>query len=181
MKTELKIIAKYLIVICLLSLSSFSFAEETQSDWDIIANAFEESVNEVIEERTTVTLHVGGWSKHLNDSDYDRNENNQLYAFEYRNWLAGTFVNSFYDRTWLVGYNWRYENGRFEAGLITGVSYGYDEEDADKSKYAISYNGWSPVLFPYIGYSLYNSDSLEVVPTLGLLGSALSLSFQIVY
>lgn len=174
---ELKIIAKYTIVIFLLCLSSFSFAE--QSDWDIIANAFEESVNEVVEERTTVTLHVGGWSYQLND--YARNEDTQLYALEYRHWLAGTFVNSFYDRTWLVGYNWVYKIYKFEAGIVTGLSYGYDEEDVSDSKHTFSYNGWSPVLFPHVSYSLYNSDSLEVRPTLGLLGSALSLSFQIVY
>ncbi|CAL9978275.1 antimicrobial peptide resistance and lipid A acyl ation protein PagP [Vibrio phage K449] len=186
MKTELKIIAKYLIVICLLSLSSFSFAaEETQSDWEFITDSFEqsleESFNEVVDERTRIRYHFGGWSHHLNDSDYDYNENNKLHALEYQNWLAGSFVNSYYDRTWLVGYNFRYENGRFEAGLITALSYGYDEDDVSDMKFALNYKGFMPVLFPYIGYSLYNSDSLEVVPTLGLLGSALSLSFQIVY
>lgn len=192
MKAELRILAKYVIVILLLSLSSFSFADDyddflAQSDKELAELTkqmqfdIEESVTEVVEERTTYKLYYGGWSKHLNESDYDRNENNQLVAFEYRSWVVGTFVNSFYDRTWMAGYNFNYAWDKLEVGIIGGVSYGYDEEDADESKYAISYKGWSPVGFLYISYPVYNSDSLEIRTVMGSLGSALTLVAQFTY
>lgn len=198
MKTEIKILIKYVIVILLLSASSFSFAasEVAASDYDkFIAQSNAEmaeltkqmqidladSVYEVVDERTTYTIYYGGWSKHLNDSDVDRNENNQLMAFEYQNWIIGTFENSFYDRTWLAGYNFKYTWDRLEVGAVLGISYGYDDYDVRDVKLMKSYNGWMPVLFPHISYPLYNSDSLEVRPTIGLLGSAVTLVIQFEY
>ncbi|QZI92673.1 hypothetical protein SIPHO059v1_p0078 [Vibrio phage 264E42.1] len=195
MKTEIKLIIKYTIVILLLSLSSFSFAssEVADSDYDkFIAQSnaemadltkqmqvdLAESVYEVAKERTTYTIYYGGWSKHLNDSDVDRNENNQLMAFEYQNWIIGTFENSFYDRTWLAGYNFKYNWHELEVGVVVGISYGYDDYDVRDVKLMKSYNGWMPVLFPHISYPLYNSDSLEVRPTIGLLGSAVTALVQ---
>ncbi|CAM0092170.1 antimicrobial peptide resistance and lipid A acyl ation protein PagP [Vibrio phage K45] len=191
MKTEIKLIIKYTIVILLLSLSSFSFASDSDYDKFIAKSNAEmaeltkqmqvdlaESVYEVAKERTTYTIYYGAWSKHLNDSDVDRNENNQLMAFEYQNWIIGTFENSFYDRTWLAGYNFKYHWDKLEVGVVVGISYGYDDYDIRDVKLMKSYNGWMPVLFPHISYPLYNSDSLEVRPTVGLQGSAVTALVQ---
>lgn len=194
MKHEIKLITKYVLVIVLLSLSSFSFAastsyEEFEAQYEAemakltkqMQEDLYESVTEVVEEQTSYTFHLGGWSYHLNESDYNYNSNHQLMAFEYKQWLVGTFENSFYDRTWLAGYNFKYEIAELEVGAVVGLSYGYEEDDTYDDKLMFNYKGWMPVVFPHISYPIYNSDSLEVRPTVGLLGSAITLTFQLTY
>lgn len=187
MKTEIKLIIKYTIVILLLSLSSLSFAssEVADSDYDkFIAQSnaemaeltkqmqvdLAESVYEVANERTTYTMHYGGWSH-----DHDA----KLAAFEYKNWLVGTAKDRFKDRTWLAGYNFKYNWHELEVGVVVGLSYGHDD-DYD-ARFTKSYGGWLPVLFPHISYPLYNSDSLEVRPTVGFSESEFSFVIQFEY
>lgn len=184
----------YLVALVLLSLSSFSFAssgneelnqEKVYSDLAELEAAtvdlekeLANSINEIqtyfeeeVESYTTYSVYYGVWTTHLSDKwDNDYNNDNQLVAVEYRDWVAGTFKNSFYDRTWIAGYNFKYEWNDLVLGAVTGVSYGYDEDDIDDEKFRINYKGWMPVVFPHASYPVYNDGDVEVRPVIGFLG-----------
>lgn len=53
------------------------------------------------------------------------NDNNQLLAYEHKNIILATFINSFDHRTYLLAKNFRITNN---IGLIAGLSHGYDHD-----------------------------------------------------
>jgi len=117
------------------------------------------------------TVYMGAWSKHL-DNDHDYNEQHDLLAVEHDRWIAGTLVNSYNDRTYLVGRGWDLagdENWKFR--LYAGASYGYRTCDGgtggDKAKVC-------PALVPELSLTRY-----RVQPAVMLFGGAAAISVKV--
>lgn len=75
---------------------------------------------------------VGLTTDHMVDCYYQGekdgcNEDNELYVIEYNNVAVGTFNNSFYNRSYFVGYNLGYETKYVDAGAYLGIVDGYEE------------------------------------------------------
>lgn len=156
---------------------------------EILMSSATESVEEVIEERTTYTAFLGGWSYHfetvydINGNEYEFNDTHNMVGFMYQDWVVAAYKNSYYDWSYMAAYNFGYEWGEsFEYGVLLGVVYGYEEQGIEpgmKGKYMIG--DFAPVIFPYVAYAVYSSDEMTIKPTIGLLGTALTLTFQIEY
>lgn len=120
------------------------------------------------EDQFSVT--VGVYTKHF-EGDFDYNENNKLLAFEYNNFVVGTFDNSFDDQTYLVGYDWHTEWNDFRFGVIGGAMYGYNRGRV----YDMFYSEGSgtkllPLALPYVSYNKY-----LIKPIVGVMGNAVTL------
>ena len=105
---------------------------------------------------------VGGWSKHFHDKG--QNETHDLMAVEYDSVIAGTFVNSYGDRSYVAGYDFSGYWKGLEYGAIVGGVIGYPQSDL------------LPAVVPYVTIKDWN-----VKPAIGLLGKAVFLSFKIDY
>ena len=158
------------------------FIAEFESSLAIMSETLTESVEETKDEMFGYTMHIGGWSHHLNPNKYDfeYNESHEMLAIEYQNWVVGTFINSFYDRTWLVGYNFKKDlTDEIQVGAMLALSYGYDEEDVAEEKLALNHKGFMPIGYFHASYLAYQDKDIKVRPTFGLMGSALVLMVQL--
>ena len=145
-------------------------------------NSYANNIPEVLGyQAERVSLYVGGWSHHLTERDNgeDFNESHNMFALEVDNYVIGTFKNSFGDQTYAVGYNYSWEYQDFEYGVLAGVSYGYKEKYMDDSKTFLNYNGWMPLVVPYVNYNLYEDNDVSIKPQLMLLGSAVAVTIRV--
>lgn len=73
-----------------------------------------------------IHLYTGAWSYHFNDMPENKytdeyNEDNDMIAIEYKNYMIGTFVNSYNHRNYLAAYTIESDNFL----LVAGVSDNY--------------------------------------------------------
>lgn len=115
------------------------------------------------------SVYVGAWSKHLDGGDY--NETHELIAVERRDWIAGTLINSFGDRTYMFGKGWDLattEDWNFR--VYAGASYGYracdGSEQGEDPKVC-------PAIVPELSYTKH-----RVQPAIMLFGGAVALSVK---
>lgn len=114
-----------------------------------------------------LSILLGLYTAHLTPGYY--NDNNQLVAAKYDNYIAGTMTNSYYRRSYLAGYD--VEGGK-SWGVILGAATGYDYDclavvckDADRDNDDIM-----PIVAPYYRYG----------PVIGLVqGNAFTLILEI--
>ena len=110
-----------------------------------------------------LALLAGGWSTHLSSGDY--NETHKATLVEYKNYMAGTFTNSYGRETWVAGYGWQRQWGHWRGSLHAGVMRGYERcygagREGDNTKVC-------PMAYPALTYTRY-----RVQPQVGLLGDA---------
>lgn len=184
------LLAFVLIILALLISDNLEASEKNYDDMtvaEILSDSFSESVQEVsdeveqkVDEYFSYKLIFGGWSYHLRESEtgYNYNQDHQFFGVEYQNWVAATFINSFRDRTYALGYdfNWQYSE-KVSYGVIAGMTYGYDDKDMKDSKFNFVKNKFGPLLHAYVDYQLYKDESVEFRPNLGLQGTTLLLLF----
>lgn len=70
-------------------------------------------------------LHLGGWSKHFGGNA--TNESHQMVMVEYKHFLAGTMLNSYSKRSYMLGgtkelYDWQYAKVNGSIIAVTGYS-----------------------------------------------------------
>jgi hypothetical protein len=101
---------------------------------------------------------------HLKPSSLQvRNWHTQLLALQYKGFFAGTFINSFYNRTYTLGfarqvYSKEYNYLYYNAGYRIGLLYGYTDNQAPFS----NISPVIPLIQPYINISLKNTFGLEL-------------------
>lgn len=104
------------------------------------------------------SLYAGGWSKHFG-GNYDNdgvklNESHQMIAIEYSNIFAGTMLNSYSERSYILGYQWSLvEEKYFNLDVALGGISGYTEEQNDMFRVG-SINGFGSIMIeantPYV-------------------------------
>lgn len=115
-------------------------------------------------------VYVGGFSKHFYSNDL--NEKNPLIAVEINDYIVGGFNNSHRDVTIIAAKNFKLKTiSNFSAGVIAGVSYGYECK-----KFALCKNKFMPALAPYVSFTKYN-----IQPTVFVFGRAAYLAVKINY
>lgn len=68
-----------------------------------------------------LAFYVGLYTTHLGGSGW--NEDNRLVAVEVENVVVGHMVNSLYNESWIVAYNYRFNDW---SGVLLGGASGYD-------------------------------------------------------
>ena len=120
------------------------------------------------------SLYLGGWSKHFGgstDNDgYVLNENHQMVAIEYNNIFAGTMINSYHTRSYLLGYQLPLiEDDRFNLDIAVGGVYGYKEEQLKVLRIG-NMNGFGSLILEF--------NTPYVKPVVMLFGEAFVLNFK---
>lgn len=181
MKTTLTVLFILLALLISDNLEASEPDYENMTVAEILAKSLEESVQETaeeIEDKFSFTMIYGGWSNHFRKSTtgYHFNSNHEFVGFEYQNWLAVTFINSFRDRTYGVGYDFNWElTDKMSYGVIAGITYGYDEKDMEGSPFNLVHNGFGPLFHAYVDYQVYKDETMEFRPNIGLNGTTLLL------
>ena len=119
-------------------------------------------------------LYIGGWSKHFGgntDNDgYVLNESHEMIAIEYKNIFAGTMLNSYHERSYVLGYQWPLiEDTYFNLDVALGGMTGYTEEQNDMFRIG-SINGFASVMI--------EANTPYVKPVVMLYGTAFVLTFK---
>lgn len=115
------------------------------------------------------SVYALGYSKHLVEGDY--NETHNYFAVEWHNFHVGTFNNSYNNQSYIVSYNLEiWENSNFTVGGLSGFVHGYHKDKVNIPMI----KGMMPVIVPYVKYTKY-----KVKPTVGLLGQAVFITFEI--
>lgn len=73
-------------------------------------------------------LYVGMTTWHPTKTAEEReniNENNELFILSHNGWVAGTMINSYNQRTYLVGKTWKIESVGLFAEAGAAITYGY--------------------------------------------------------
>ncbi len=101
---------------------------------------------------------LGMFSKHT--SKTRRNEDNHMVGIQYKGYTAGSFINSYHDRTYFAGVSrevWQkkindnfYINFHYRAGLL----HGYGDHYPD-------FIGLTPVILPIIGFD-YKGKAIDI-------------------
>lgn len=110
-------------------------------------------------------LHLGAMSLHL-DNDYDYNQSNKLIMVEHESYVAGGFVNSFNDFSFIAGKAFEWESQYIDYGVIVGGVTGYE--------YDFTYKGITPMIAPYV-----TLKGLPVEPVVSLFGNAITFSVRV--
>ena len=130
-------------------------------------------------------VYIGGWSKHLNDNnknkdqeptEYQFNGDHSLFAYEYDNYVVGHFYNSYYDSTWFASRRFPIATaGDFSLNLHAGITYGYKSCEFSKLDYSVEGPPvYCPMIVPEISYDRY-----MIRPTLMIVGNAFVVTFKI--
>ncbi len=73
------------------------------------------------------SIRFGGVSTHLSEKDY--NSFHRFIGYEYRDWYAAYFRNSYYEDTFAVGKTvWKKETNGADIMLKVGLDYGYRKD-----------------------------------------------------
>ena len=110
------------------------------------------------------------------------NENHNLLAVQYKNFMFGYFKNSFYEDSALLGYKIYHKeffHSQFRFDLYTGVSYGYRDCFSKYSEtlmkdYSEQSQKVCPLAVPMVTYT--GSDLVQ--PYVALFGSALTVGLS---
>jgi hypothetical protein len=119
---------------------------------------------------------TGAWSYHFEKNDYITNENNNLFAINYKDWSVGGFNNSYGNDTYFVARNFDLAQfGDFKISLITGVDYGYTNCQGGINE------STNKVICPFLSSAL-TYTRYEIQPSLAVLstnaiGGAITFKF----
>lgn len=111
-------------------------------------------------------LIAGLYTTHLSEAAHDYNNDNRLIAVKYHTLIAGTFVNSYGERSYLAGAVYervpKLLGHEFIYGFTAGAMYGYCwDEVAIGKRYSL--DDCDPTVTPYIKpFAGYRYDSLSV-------------------
>ena len=117
-----------------------------------------------------MTLYLSLLTAHLlMPADHGLNERNCLLAAEHKGYTVGTMVNSYHERSYLLGYTHRM--GNWQVGLYAAT--GYQDTPMVESTYA------GLLFYPSVGYNMPINNSVAVTATLsGVVANAgLTLRF----
>ncbi|AUR89989.1 hypothetical protein NVP1135O_60 [Vibrio phage 1.135.O._10N.222.54.B6] len=119
-------------------------------------------------------LYVGGVSKHFGsnyDGDgYKYNKNHELVAVEYNSIFLGTMLNSYHERSYVVGYQYGLIKERyFDLDVALGVISGYTEEQNDMFRIG-NVNGF--------GSLMLEANTPYIKPVVMLFGTAFVFSIK---
>lgn len=109
---------------------------------------------------------VGLYTAHLSEAAQDYNNDNRLIAVKYHTFIAGTFVNSYGDRTYMAGAVYErtptLSGHEFIYGFTAGAMYGYCwDEVAIGKRYDL--DDCEPTVTPYVKpFAGYRYDALSV-------------------
>lgn len=121
-------------------------------------------------------VYLGGWSIHAPSSTNDYNGTHNLIAVEYQKIFAGTMVNSYNNRSFMVGYDFdlsdQMENEYIGFGIITGGITGYSKENTPLSN--LSVGDVSPLLALYV-----DANTPYIKPTIIFMGNAAMITFKL--
>ena len=132
-------------------------------------SADESAVEDSADESTPreMSVMVAFFARHVDQSD-DPNENLQMVALSYDNWVVSRYINTWDDTTYFGGKRFstkryainRNRNFFYQGNIYAGLLWGYGNNAA------INIKGIAPAAFPTIGVG-YKSTSLEMayVPT----------------
>jgi hypothetical protein len=107
-----------------------------------------------------VELLLGAKSRHIVSKD--ANEDHNLIAFKYGDFIAGRFDNSYENDSLIAGRSFSNINSNVEYGAIIGLVTGYSKNKGEPL----------PVIVPYI------TSTYSYTPIVLLLGDAVVLSFK---
>ncbi|MCF6766230.1 hypothetical protein L3V82_10640 [Thiotrichales bacterium 19S3-7] len=155
-----------IIAICILILPTGLYASDKrdQSWWDFIKG-----------ETPTDSLYLGMWSYHVSEKHpfRDYNYKNNMIGISYKSLTAGTFINSFHQRSYTVGIRrnlWEKKVGdwNFQAGYNLGIVYGYKD---GKGMFLSDYSPVIPVGLLYLDITYHNVGvSLSTVGDVFMVG-----------
>ncbi|BAV81113.1 hypothetical protein [Vibrio phage CKB-S2] len=129
--------------------------------------AFMNATKALASEEETTAVFVGGWSYHF-DQEYDYNESHAMFAFQYDKVVAGTFINSYSDRGYLLGYDsWKIENEYGAIGTYITLMTGYENFRV------------LPMILPYAQLNAFEVNDIEIKPTVLLWGKAVALTINV--
>ena len=112
-------------------------------------------------------LITGLATTHINGTKDTFNNDNNLIAVQTNEFVVGTLVNSYYKRSYLLAYDYRWNDW---SGVLLGGISGYDYDCfASCGQDEVSGDDVFPVVAPYVSYKGW---------TVALQGTALSLSFK---
>jgi len=119
-------------------------------------------------------IYLGGWSKHFGgsvDNDgYELNEKHDMVAVEYDNIIAGTFINSYHKRGYLLGYQYNLIEEKYaNLDIMAGGLNGYLEGQFDFLRVG-DVNG-------FVSFSL-EANTPYIKPAVMLFGTAFILTFK---
>jgi hypothetical protein len=108
-------------------------------------------------------LYTGGFSQHFKsegEGEDKYNENNQLIGVEFHTIVAGTFKNTYNDRSFYIGRKFFKEAGNLELGIVAGATYGYYECYGPKDPKTETFGQrtlprWCPLISPYAVYRVH--------------------------
>lgn len=125
-----------------------------------------------------ISIATSIYTHHLN-GDETLNENNQGIAVNYNDWMAATFVNSNYKRSWVIARRFPTEKYRIindntflRASFYAGVLYGYEE-------YMPDLRGWTIAATPSveIGYKKVSLETMISPAGGGVVSSLIKITF----
>jgi hypothetical protein len=134
-------------------------------------------------DRNEVSISYSVFTEHLSngtqDNGEDYNEDNHIIGLSVNRWFASTFVNSYDDRSYSFGRNfrtrkWKPYGDRLygRANLLVGAVYGYDEHLPDIA-------GFTPGALPMfeVGYGRFAIDTLVIPSDSTVMSILLKITF----
>lgn len=163
------------LLLCITSLSSV-YAEtvkenklELQETQSTNVDANKESILSMLwGKKSENKLYLGMFTLHVNPSSFKRdNWNQQLIGIQYNGFSAFTLVNSFYNRTYMIGVSRtiltkEYTNWDINLGYHLGLIYGYKPRQAPFSSLSPIIPG--PIPFVSTTYKKRFGVEFELVP-----------------
>lgn len=121
------------------------------------------------------SIYLGAYSYHINKSPTVTNDNHKLLAYEKNSYVAGTYVNSFGDRAYIVGKRIKgFDIGDIKISAMVGAVYGYYSCKTGKEPTENASQVVCPALVPEISYTKY-----DIQPSILILGNAIALSVKV--
>ena len=105
------------------------------------------------------TIMLGMWSYHFVDDDDSYQTTNDLLAFSYKGYYAGTFKNSHNDQTWSLGFErdvYRTELNFLSVsiGYRAGIMYGYETMQIFDTKLFPLFQVYTNLVYKHAGVQL---------------------------
>ena len=164
------VIERYILILVTI-LALLSVCDTVRAD-DNFLNKHEVSIG-----WSFYTVHWSDDSQQDNGEEY--NNNNNILVLSIDQWFVSTFVNSYDNRSYALGYTFRtpkwqpFNNELYgRANLQAGVVYGYEDD-------LTTFGGWLPGILPSIevGYKWFSIDTLVIPSESGVISCILKFTF----
>lgn len=124
-------------------------------------------------------FHFGGWSIHEKNylkyrngkRIYNINEDHNFIGLQYNKWLIASYENSFYKRSYLVGYEF-YSKEIFK-NITANVKVGFISGYPDCKTWMDKRTDFCPMMAPEITYTKF-----KLQPSITFMGNSLALTFK---